>query len=77
MGGVCSAVGSHVAEARAGHHLTPTTLSSGRNIYEELADGFTLLALDAGEDVPRSFQETAAKLRDAAQDRRRHKKRRP
>ena len=35
--------------ARPGHHLVPRTLSSGRNIYEELGRDFTLLALDADE----------------------------
>ena len=39
----CSAVGSHAFAARAGHHLAPQPLSSGRNVFEELGDGFTLL----------------------------------
>ena len=41
---------AHV-QARAGHHLAPQTLSSGRNVFEELGPGFTLLAFgvdDAG-----------------------------
>ncbi|MGH6980591.1 MAG: FAD-dependent monooxygenase, partial [Stellaceae bacterium] len=42
-----SALGSHQFAARAGHHLAPRKLSSGRNVYEELGDGFTLLAFDA------------------------------
>ena len=35
--------------ARAGHHLSPAVLSSGRNVFEELGSGFTLLSfsLDA------------------------------
>ena len=45
-GGVCSAVGSHAMAARPGHHLTPQPLSSGRNIFDELGDGFVLLTLD-------------------------------
>jgi 4-hydroxyisophthalate hydroxylase len=36
---------SHVAQA--GHHLSPRTLSTGRNVFAELGDGFTLLAFDA------------------------------
>jgi hypothetical protein len=30
--------------ARAGHHLAPRRLSDGRNVYEALGEGFTLLA---------------------------------
>jgi 4-hydroxyisophthalate hydroxylase len=46
-GAVCSAVGSHRYEARAGHHLAPAVMASGRNVYEALGSGFTVLALDA------------------------------
>jgi hypothetical protein len=42
---VCSAKGSHQFKARAGHHLAPAILSNGKNVFEELGDGFTLLAL--------------------------------
>lgn len=42
---VCSAIGSHEFEARAGHHLAPCQLASGRNVFEELGAGFTLLDL--------------------------------
>src|SRR5581483_6067548 len=45
-GATCSAVGSHAFAARAGHHLAPQPLSSGRNVFEELGEGFTLLCLD-------------------------------
>jgi 2-polyprenyl-6-methoxyphenol hydroxylase-like FAD-dependent oxidoreductase len=43
------ASGSHSFAARAGHHLSPLVLSAGKNIYEELGSGFTLVALDADE----------------------------
>jgi 4-hydroxyisophthalate hydroxylase len=46
-GGTTSAHGDHSFKARAGHHLAPQPLSSGRNVFEELGRGFTLLALDA------------------------------
>jgi 2-polyprenyl-6-methoxyphenol hydroxylase-like FAD-dependent oxidoreductase len=46
-GGVVSAHGEHSFRARAGHHLPPLRLSSGRNVFEALGEGFTLLALDA------------------------------
>ena len=45
--GVSSAHGTHTFEARAGHHLPSRRLSSGRNVFEELGAGFTLLAFDA------------------------------
>jgi 2-polyprenyl-6-methoxyphenol hydroxylase-like FAD-dependent oxidoreductase len=61
-GGVCSAVGSHACAARAGHHLTPQPLSSGRNVFDELEEGFTLLALDADGRVARAFEKAADKL---------------
>src|SRR5262249_55559044 len=48
-GGVCSAVGAHRHEARAGHHLSPQALSSGRNVFAQLGGTFTLLAFDADE----------------------------
>jgi hypothetical protein len=34
-------------DARPGHHLAPQPLSSGRNVFEALGDGFTLVAFDA------------------------------
>jgi len=49
-GGLCSARGSHVHEARAGHHLSPMTLEDGRNVYDRLGAGFTLVRI--GETAP-------------------------
>ncbi len=50
--GACSAVGSHSFQARAGHHLAPAALTDGRNVFEALGTGFTLLAFGArDEDV--------------------------
>ncbi|MEW5424395.1 FAD-dependent monooxygenase [Amorphus sp. 3PC139-8] len=60
-GGVCSAVGSHTFKALAGHHLAPQELSSGRNLYQELGTGFTLLALDAEAADIAAFEALAAK----------------
>jgi 4-hydroxyisophthalate hydroxylase len=45
--GVSSACGNHRHEARAGHHLSPVTLSNGQNVYDVLAGDFTLLAFGA------------------------------
>ena len=61
-GGVCSSVGKHDYAARAGHHLTPQLLADGRNIFEALGDGFTLVSLGAEEDAVTDFEAAAAKL---------------
>ena len=57
--GVCSAHGQHTYKARAGHHLTPQPLSSGRNVFEELGSGFTLLAFGEQDEAARAFKEAA------------------
>jgi len=58
-GGASGVHGHHAFDARAGHHLAPAALSSGRDVFEELGPGYTLVAL--GDD-PRA----AAGLRAAA-----------
>ncbi len=58
-GGVCSIHGRLSFKAEAGHHLTPNALSSGRNVFEELSDGFTLLGFDADELSVRALDEAA------------------
>ena len=60
--GRCSAVGHHELRARAGHHLAPLRLSSGRNVYEELGRDFTLLALGAPASDGRAFADAAHAL---------------
>jgi 2-polyprenyl-6-methoxyphenol hydroxylase-like FAD-dependent oxidoreductase len=62
-GTVCSAVGAHALAARAGHHLAPMTLFSGRNVYEALGARFTLLVFDAEEADVRAFAEAADSVR--------------
>lgn len=61
-GAVCGAVGGHKFCARAGHHLAPVRLGSGRNVYEELGADFTLLAFGADPADVRRFQDAAAAL---------------
>jgi hypothetical protein len=61
-GGVCSAHGSHTFKARAGHHLPSRHLSSGRNVFEALGTGFTLLAFDAAEPAVAVFEQAARSL---------------
>ena len=57
-----SAVGRHAFEARPGHHLAPAAMSDGRNVYEVLGAGFTLLAWAADAASVRAFQDAAAQL---------------
>jgi 4-hydroxyisophthalate hydroxylase len=61
-GSGCSALGSHSFEARAGHHLAPLLLSSGRNVFEDLGQGFSLLGLDVHESTLTSFEVAAKQL---------------
>jgi 2-polyprenyl-6-methoxyphenol hydroxylase-like FAD-dependent oxidoreductase len=61
-GGVCSIHGEHSHAARAGHHLSPRVLSTGRNAFEELGPGLTLLALDAEDATVGGFEESAKSL---------------
>ena len=61
--GVCSARGTHTFKARAGHHLPPQLLSSGRNVFEELGTGFSLLAFDPPDGAVSAFEQAAGSLR--------------
>ena len=67
-GSKTTAHGVHSLKARAGHHLSPQILSNGRNAFEELGRGFTLLALgaDAGafEQAARERQVPLKIVRD-------------
>jgi hypothetical protein len=62
-GGKSTAHGKHVFKARAGHHLVPQSLSSSRNVFEELGRGFTLLAFDVDDAAVRAFEQAAASLK--------------
>jgi 2-polyprenyl-6-methoxyphenol hydroxylase-like FAD-dependent oxidoreductase len=61
-GGKTTAHGQHSFKARSGHHLPPQQLSSGRNVFEELGPGFTLLAFDAEDGAVRAFEQAARSL---------------
>lgn len=56
---VCGVRGGHSFVARPGHHLAPQPLSSGRNVFEELGKGFTLLAFGAEERAIEALQGAA------------------
>jgi 2-polyprenyl-6-methoxyphenol hydroxylase-like FAD-dependent oxidoreductase len=60
--GVSRARGEYMFKARPGHHLAPRMLSRGRNVFEELGDGFALLAFGAEDGAVAPF-EAAARLR--------------
>ena len=53
--GASSARGAHTFKARAGHHLPPQLLSSGRNVFEELGNDFTLLAFGVTDTAEMAF----------------------
>ena len=48
-GGVTGAASERSERARPGHYLPPWRLASGRNVFEELGRGFTLVALGADD----------------------------
>ena len=58
-GSACGVRGHHSFEARAGHHLAPLALSSGANIFERLAGGFTLVALGGDREAAMAFRAAA------------------
>lgn len=60
--GAPSAIGRHAFAARAGHHLTPQPLSSGRNVFNELDEGFTLIDLGAPPAFVQEFRRAATAL---------------
>ncbi len=66
---VCSIHGKYSYEAHAGHHLTPQMLSNGRNVFEELGSGFTLLAFGEQDQAAQAFQKRRGSAACSAQDR--------
>jgi 2-polyprenyl-6-methoxyphenol hydroxylase-like FAD-dependent oxidoreductase len=57
----CSIFGKHSFAAQAGHHLAPQPLATGRNVFEELGTGYTLLAFGA-DDAIHPLNEAAHRL---------------
>jgi 4-hydroxyisophthalate hydroxylase len=62
-GSTCSVRGNHAFEARAGHHLSPALLSSGRNVFTELGRDYTLIALTQDPATVTEWQDAAHALR--------------
>ena len=62
-GATCSIHGKHSFTAQAGHHLAPQTLSSGRNVFEELGLGYTLLGFGVDDSTVAPFQQSAQEAR--------------
>ncbi|MCC2611846.1 FAD-dependent monooxygenase [Neorhizobium sp. Rsf11] len=61
-GGKTGAIGGHEFTARPGHHLSPQILSDGRNAFEVLGSGFTLLAFDGDAKSMAAFSKAAEML---------------
>jgi 4-hydroxyisophthalate hydroxylase len=61
--GKSSAHGTHTFSARAGHHLAPQLLSSGKSVFEELGLDFTLLAFGATDAAVLAFEQAAVATR--------------
>ncbi len=62
-GSECSAHGQHTFQARPGHHLAPALLSSGRNVFDQLGPGYTLIALTDHPGPVAAFRAAARALR--------------
>jgi 2-polyprenyl-6-methoxyphenol hydroxylase-like FAD-dependent oxidoreductase len=58
----CGIRGRHSLAARPGHHLTPQSLSNGRNVFDELGKGYALLAFGSEDRSVSPFQEAARSL---------------
>ncbi|MDE0176900.1 MAG: FAD-dependent monooxygenase [Defluviicoccus sp.] len=60
-GGVTGARSERTERARPGHYLPPWQLISGRNVFEELGRGFSLVALNAGNGEIAAFERAAGR----------------
>jgi 2-polyprenyl-6-methoxyphenol hydroxylase-like FAD-dependent oxidoreductase len=60
--GSCSIHGTYSLRAQAGHHLSPRPLSSGKNVFEVLGAGYTLLALGVEDAVVGGLTDAARAL---------------
>ena len=56
------ATGKHLFTARAGHHLAPQSLNSGKDLFEELGNDYALLNLGGDPAVTDAFAVAANQL---------------
>ena len=63
VGSAISVHGQHTFQARPGHHLAPVALSSGRNVFEQMGPGYTLISLTGHPRPAARFQAAARALR--------------
>ena len=54
-----TALGDHQFTARAGHHLAPLQMDDGRNVFDLLGAGFTLLSFARDDPMAQAFRAAA------------------
>ncbi len=59
-GAESSARGTHRVEARAGYHLAPQPLPSGRDLWDAIGSGFALLDFSGAPQIAAAFEAEAA-----------------
>jgi|GEM_PF-115330 len=64
--GCCSAKGSHRFEARPGHHLAPAMLDCGKNVFELLGAGYTLIAIGFASGMSDEMSQAVSHFRAIA-----------
>lgn len=60
--GVSAAVGSHDFAARPGHHLPPTEMHDGGDLFDSLGTGFALVTADPRSPAAASFVSVSADI---------------
>lgn len=61
-GGICTAHGAHMYKARAGHHLAPRKLTSGKSTFDDMGFEFTLFAFGVDDAAVKGLEAAAQKL---------------
>ena len=60
--GKTGAQDKHMMDARAGHHLAPAKLSGGRDLFDQMEGGYSLLCFGPKNDVHKAFEAAAESL---------------
>jgi len=58
----CGARGTHMMQARSGHHLAPIVLSDGEDLFDSLGRNFALVSIGGDPEVVANFVASADKL---------------